>query len=593
MAEVQAALGRVIEAPEFLGSRRRINLLRHLVDETLSGRRDRLKGTSIAIDVFGRGADFDPQTDAVVRSEARRLRHALASYYFGSGASDPLRIVLQKGSYVPRFERTIPEDTWRNIHAPVTPDADGLAAPFVGSAQEFEIVAPTEQPQRWPLAKARTRPFLAILIVLCLGGLLAALWGGRSARVAEGGAMTPSVLVVPFESGRPEDDAFALGISAQLIADLMQFSGFRLYTLLDSLPHDDALVESGPASDADYVVRGTVGGDSQSLTVAARLIDSADGRVLWSKSYTGAIDPDPLVAMQAEIAVEIATAIGQPNGAMFNAAAERIAMANTNGADMSSFECVLQAHTYRQTNKADLYASTRQCLEQAVVRDVSYADAWAMLAYLRLDGGRFGYDTDAEAAATAARVAAVRALSIDAKNVQAMKALSLIEHYSGSFEESQRLARDALELNPNDPDTLAQLGWRLSIRGNFDEGIPYLKRAIERSGKPPGWYFQPIAVERLMAGDMEGMLEAAERSSADGSSVSDALLAIAYGGLGLNTMANEALDRMATKWPLIDRDPAAAFGIHRLREDQIAAIVEGLRVAGWRPHDERVVGALP
>ena len=181
VAEVQAALGRVIEAPEFLGSRRRINLLRHLVDETLSGRCDRLKGTSIAIDVFGRGADFDPQTDAVVRSEARRLRHALASYYFGSGASDPLRIVLQKGSYVPRFERSIPEDTWRNIPAPVTPDVDGLAAPLVGSAQEFEIVAPKEQPQRWPLAKARVRPFLAILvlIVLCLGGLLAALWGSK------------------------------------------------------------------------------------------------------------------------------------------------------------------------------------------------------------------------------------------------------------------------------------------------------------------------------------------------------------------------------------------------------------------------------
>lgn len=589
--EVHAAIERVTGSPDFSGSLRRTSLLRHLVSETLSGRDDRLKGTSIAIDVFGRDADFDQQTDAIVRSEARRLRQALASYYIGTGDSDPIRIVLPKGSYVPRFERRGPEAARQNAPAVVALLGDAPEAPIepVHTTENLDL----GRPARGSRALARAKILFAILIAIVGAGVLAMQWLERPARMADSGAFTPSVLVVPFEANGPGADEFALGSSAELIADLMRFSSLRVYTFIDSLSRDADASGAGPNYDADYVVRGTVGSDGRSLSVAVSLVDTRDGRVVWSDSYTEAIEPGPLVAMQAEIAGQIATAIGQPYGAMLNAATERIDAASATGAGMSSFACVMRAQAYRQTNKTDLYAPVRQCLEEAVVQDPEYAEAWAMLAYLRLDGGRFGYEPDAVAAYIAARASAARALSIDPRNVQATKALSLVEHYDGRFDESQRLARAALALNPNDPDTLAQLGWRLSVRGNFDEGIPYLRRAIERSARPLAWYFQPIAVERLMAGDMVGMLEAAQRASADGSSVSDAFLAIAYGKLGLRTMAREALDRMAKKWPLIDRDPAAALGIHRLREDQIAAIVAGLRAAGWQPPDESDIVASP
>jgi hypothetical protein len=42
-----------------------------LVGEALAGRGDRLKGYAIAVAVFGRDDSFDPQTDPVVRLEAR------------------------------------------------------------------------------------------------------------------------------------------------------------------------------------------------------------------------------------------------------------------------------------------------------------------------------------------------------------------------------------------------------------------------------------------------------------------------------------------------------------------------------------------
>ena len=77
--------------------------LRFVVMETLACRDHRLKGYTIAVDVFGRGADFDAQSDPLVRVEAGRLRHRLLEHYQGHGRSSRLRIDLPRGCYVPRF----------------------------------------------------------------------------------------------------------------------------------------------------------------------------------------------------------------------------------------------------------------------------------------------------------------------------------------------------------------------------------------------------------------------------------------------------------------------------------------------------------
>ena len=70
-----------------------------MVEELLAGRADRLKGYTIATDVFGRDESFDPQTDPVVRLEARRLRRALEHCYLTAGRDDPIRIEIPKGGY--------------------------------------------------------------------------------------------------------------------------------------------------------------------------------------------------------------------------------------------------------------------------------------------------------------------------------------------------------------------------------------------------------------------------------------------------------------------------------------------------------------
>jgi hypothetical protein len=102
---VREQLQRVVDSPVFEASERRKRFLRYVVEEMLAGRADRLKGYAIATAVFDRDDTFDPQTDPVVRLEARRLRRALEHYYLTAGRDDPIRIEIPKGGYTPICER--------------------------------------------------------------------------------------------------------------------------------------------------------------------------------------------------------------------------------------------------------------------------------------------------------------------------------------------------------------------------------------------------------------------------------------------------------------------------------------------------------
>ena len=116
-AEIRTQLERILDSPTFRSSPRRRAFLRHLVEETLAGRADGLKGYSVGLAVFGRDATFESQSDPVVRLEARRLRRDLDSYYVDAGARDPVRITIPKGHYVPHF-------TWHQAPTEAPPSDD-------------------------------------------------------------------------------------------------------------------------------------------------------------------------------------------------------------------------------------------------------------------------------------------------------------------------------------------------------------------------------------------------------------------------------------------------------------------------------------
>jgi hypothetical protein len=97
------SLATVLEHGLAMASDRQRRLIQYLVTEELEGRGDRLKAISIATDVLGRPADFNPQTDSIVRVEMGRIRQTLELYYATLGQNDPVQIKFEKRSYRPKF----------------------------------------------------------------------------------------------------------------------------------------------------------------------------------------------------------------------------------------------------------------------------------------------------------------------------------------------------------------------------------------------------------------------------------------------------------------------------------------------------------
>jgi hypothetical protein len=100
---ILTALERLLAWPELARSPQLGRFLAYIVQRTIEGNGQSIKAYSIAVDVFGRPADFDPQADPIVRVQARRLRTLLDDYYRGPGIGDVVQIRLPVGRYVPEF----------------------------------------------------------------------------------------------------------------------------------------------------------------------------------------------------------------------------------------------------------------------------------------------------------------------------------------------------------------------------------------------------------------------------------------------------------------------------------------------------------
>jgi len=75
----------------------------YLTTRYFEGTADDLKEYTVAVNAFGRPADFDQKRDSIVRVQAHRLRERLAEYYQNEGADHGIRITIPNGQYAPRF----------------------------------------------------------------------------------------------------------------------------------------------------------------------------------------------------------------------------------------------------------------------------------------------------------------------------------------------------------------------------------------------------------------------------------------------------------------------------------------------------------
>src|ERR1700761_4791643 len=130
--EIRAQADRILNSKAFVRSARIQRLLTYLVESVLTEQGQRLKESTIGIDVFDRPPDYDPKTDSIVRVEMRRTRSKLGEYYLNEGQSDDVLIWLDKGSYIPVFASRVQDASKRQItgapvgHLSLEADASSL-----------------------------------------------------------------------------------------------------------------------------------------------------------------------------------------------------------------------------------------------------------------------------------------------------------------------------------------------------------------------------------------------------------------------------------------------------------------------------------
>ncbi|HSG65549.1 MAG TPA: hypothetical protein VLD39_11135, partial [Gammaproteobacteria bacterium] len=94
---VHSAVERVVASGVLGRSRTYAKLLEYVVECSVEDRAP--KELEIAVEVFGRGGDFDPNQDSLVRVYMHNLRQKLEQYYAQHGAADDYRLVIPRGEY--------------------------------------------------------------------------------------------------------------------------------------------------------------------------------------------------------------------------------------------------------------------------------------------------------------------------------------------------------------------------------------------------------------------------------------------------------------------------------------------------------------
>jgi hypothetical protein len=100
---VQQQLELLLASPLFHSSRRYPSFLRLVVARALAGQTDQLKERILGVEIFDRPADYDTNTDPIVRVTAAEIRKRIEQYYQDPKHKHEIRMILPAGSYAPQF----------------------------------------------------------------------------------------------------------------------------------------------------------------------------------------------------------------------------------------------------------------------------------------------------------------------------------------------------------------------------------------------------------------------------------------------------------------------------------------------------------
>ena len=418
---------------------------------------------------------FDPQSESRGAGWRQgRLRRDLERYYLSEGRSDPIRIEIPKGAYAPTFEATeVATETAKaaDDHQPaeVRPDLPrpGLSRYAIAS---FAIVA---------------------LLASGLG-----VWWFAVRSTPNGSALgVPSLAVVNFGnlSGDPKQDYIAVGVTAELIRGLLKFDHLVVVSRAGSSAFAGQDVDArkvGSALSVDYVLMGNVQKLPNNLRVGVELLDAETSTVLWSGGYDRSLTSSSIADVRKLIADNVARKLAEPYGVIHRNQDEALNQSSSAAAHFSAYNCVLRLYSYWTTRTAQEHARVRSCLEDAVERNPTYAEAWSGLAFIYLDEVRDGYNPrrDVYDPLDKALEAARRAVRLSPDSASAHRALYTAHFIRNEMPEFLVAVDTVLSLDANNVDVLGDAGFKLTISGQWTKGIALLDQAASKSPVHPRWW---------------------------------------------------------------------------------------------------------
>jgi tetratricopeptide (TPR) repeat protein len=469
--EVRSALERVVTSPVFRSSPQLAAFLKFIVESALAGHTEDIKGYTIAIKALGRGEDFNPKTDAIVRVEAGRLRRALATYYSDAGAHDPIGIEIPARGYIPTFHR-------RDVEKPPRKPVD-VGGKLRTLASRVALTS---------------RPYAAAIVLLILGA--ATYWGvetwflGNDANRSS--FVTASVLdpqSLARWRGRPIGPVIAMSptstsgsptpptITAASLFDRLRntFARFDDVTIVSDAPADGTTAPAQTAFAPDYKFASEIEYNPDStLSLTFRVVDASDGTIAWTRSYDRLrIGDDPRV-VKYPIVREVAATLFQPFGVI--KARDRGKLASARIAD-PRYRCVLQALDYWRSFDLTIHAEARNCLERAIAGDPTFASGYALLARIYLREYQFGAgDQPSDPAMLDTALDLVkRAIELKPHSARNYSMLLDVQMTRGAVEEALAAGDTALKLNPDDPTVSIAYGSQLIALGEVEKGLALLQ----------------------------------------------------------------------------------------------------------------------
>ena len=235
--------------------------------------------------------------------------------------------------------------------------------------------------------------------------------------------------------------------------------------------------EIGQQLSVAHLLEGSVQRSANKIRVNAQLIDARTDAHLWAQTYDR--DLADVFAIQSEIAKAIADQLQaklSPN--------EKAAIEKPPTSDLAAFDLYTRAKTLLFSlglivNPQQTTQQAIELLNQAVGRDPSFFEAYYQLVYAH--GYAYsvaGDHTPAQLALAEAALQAATRLRPDAGETHLARANYLyycLRDYNGALTELE-MARHSL---PNDPRLFELTGYILRRRGQQEEGLRNLERAVE------------------------------------------------------------------------------------------------------------------